>query len=245
MRRVLPWLAALVISPVWADHPLFTEDTDVLDKGQWELELHGERARDRQDGVTTRSSEIVAKLARGVADKVEAEIELPYLREVTNGGVAEGRGDASLSLKWRFYESERLSLAFKPSLLVPTGRDELGLGAGKMRWGTALAAAYELGKVELLGHLGYTHNRNRIGERKELWHVSAAVRYAVTEKLKLVVDAGHESNPDPAAGSGLRDFVYGVLYDLRENIELGFGLKHGLNDEADDRAVRAGIKIRW
>ena len=29
------------------------------------------------------------------------------------------------------------------------------------------------------------------------------------------------------------------------NIDLGIGLKHGLNGVADDRGVRAGIKLRW
>ena len=245
MKRALVLLAAALSSPAWADHPMLTEDTNVLDKGQWELELHGERARDRENGVTTRASELTAKLARGIAEKLEAEIELPYLREVTDGDVVAGRGDASASLKWRFYERGGLSMAFKPTLLFPTGRDELGLGAGKSRWAAALAAAYASGKLEWLGHVGYTDNRNRVGERRELWHVSAALRYAAADSLKLVLDVGQDTNPDPAASTPSRDLVYGVLYELRENVELGLGLKHGLNDEADDRALRAGIKIRW
>ena len=245
MKRALPWLAAVAMAPVWADHPMLTEDTGVLDKGEWELELHAQRAREREGGATTRSSEVTAKLARGIADKVEAEVELPYLREVTDGDVAAGRGDASVSLKWRFHERDGVSMALKPTLLLPIGRDELGLGAGRARVGASMAAAYELGKVELLGHLGYTHNRNRIGERVELWHVSAAVRYAAMQKLKLVADVGQDSNPDPSGSAPARELVLGAIYELRENIELGLGFKHGLNDEADDRALRAGIKIRW
>ena len=245
MTRVLPWLAALAIVPAWADHPLLTEDTGVLDEGKWELELHAERARERGAGVTTRSSEIIAKLARGIADKLEAEIELPYLREVAGGEVAAGRGDTSLSLKWRFYERDGLSMALKPILMLPTGRDAPGFGAGRARVGAGFAAAYERAKLELLGHLGYTHNRNRIGERVELWHASAALRYAATEKLKLVLDVGQDSSPDPASDTPSRDLIYGVLYELRENIELGLGLKRGINEPADDRALRAGIKIRW
>ena len=41
------------------------------------------------------------------------------------------------------------------------------------------------------------------------------------------------------------EIVYGLTYALRENIDLGIGVKRGLNDSADDRGVRAGIKLRW
>ena len=129
--------------------------------------------------------------------------------------------------------------------MLPTGRDELGLGAGRTRWAANLAAAYELGKLELLGNVGYTHNRNRIGERVELWHASAAARYAATEQLKLVLDIGRDSNPDAAGGGATRDFVVGGIYELSKGVELGRGVKVGLNDEADDRSLRAGVKLQF
>ena len=233
------------MAPAWADHPMLTGDTDVLDKGQWELELHGERARDRENGVRTRASNVAATLARGITDKLEAEIELPFLREVTGGNVTQGRGDVSVSAKWRFYERDAVSLAVKPTLLLPTGRDDEGLGAGRMRWATTLAAAYALGRIELLANLGYLRNRNQVGEPAHVWQASAALRYTATDKLKLVLDNGKDSSPDPAARAPGRDLVLGVIYEPRDGIELGLGLKRGLNDEADDRALRAGIKIRW
>jgi hypothetical protein len=236
------WLALLVAAPVWASHPLLTEDTDVLDKGQWELEFHGERARDRDEEVTT--TELVVKLARGVAEGVQIEFELPYEREKTGSDVAEGRGDALVSAKWRFYERDRLSLAFKPDLILPTGRDEHGLGAGRAGWAANLTAAYDLGRLELLGHVAYIRNRNRIGEREDLKHLSAALRWAAMDKLKLVADLARETQPEPGVGAA-REFVLGATYNLNDNAELGVGVKEGLNDAADDRSVRMGIKLRW
>lgn len=233
-------LALLGAVSAWADHPMLTEDTEVLDAGVWEVELHGERSRERQGGVTTRGTDVTARLARGIVENLHWHVELPYLRETALGEIAKGRGDATLGLKWRFHDKDSFSLAFKPDLLLPTGRDEAGLGAGRVRW-----AANALAALELIGHLGYTHNRNRIGERVELWHVSAALRWAATEKLKLVADLGRDSNPDPAARTAGRDLVYGLMYALRGNVDLGIGLKKGLNDEADDRALRAGVKLRW
>jgi hypothetical protein len=244
VRALRGWLLACAVAPAWASHPLLTEDTDVLGAGQWELELHGERARDRESGVTTRATEIVAKAARGVAKDLHLEAELPYAREKTEGDIAQGRGDALVSLKWRFYQQDRLSLAFKPDVILPTGRDEHGLGAGRTGWAANLTAGYELGRAELLGHLGYTRNRNRIGEREDLRHVSAALRWAATEKLKLVVDVARQTQPEPGQ-SAARELVYGATYELADSIDLGIGMKEGLSDAADDRSVRMGVKLRF
>lgn len=225
--------AALVCAPAWASHPLLTEDTGVLGRGMWELELHGERSRDRD-------TELIVKLGYGFAETAGVELELPYSREAG----AEGRGDAGVSVKWRFYEKEGLSFALKPELFLPTGREELGLGAGRTRWALNVAGGYELGRLEVLAHLGYTHNRNRIGERESLRHQSLAARLAATDKLRLVADLARESDPE-ADGSYRREVVIGATYELSERMGLGVGLERGLNDAAEGRAVRAGIKLRW
>jgi hypothetical protein len=230
--------------PAWASHPLLTDDTNVLGKGVWEFEVHGESSR-RNGPPASETTEVLAKLGYGVGPTLDVEAELPYVREVVDGNVTSGRGDAAVAAKWRFYESENgFSMAIKPGVFLPTGRDEIGLGAGQVRWGASLLGAYELGKVEFIGHVAYVHNRNEIDERVDLWHLSAAVRWSVSERLKLVLDVARESSPDPAEGPA-NELVVGVTFALRSNIDLGIGLKYGLNDVADDRGVRAGIKLRW
>jgi hypothetical protein len=71
------------------------------------------------------------------------------------------------------------------------------------------------------------------------------VLYSLTEKLRLLADYGQDSAPDPKAGSHGREFVVGATYALSGRADLGLGLKKGLNDPADDRALRAGVKLRW
>ena len=237
--------ALLIAFPAWAGHPLITENTNVLGKGVWELEVHGERARDDEAGVQTRTSDLAAKLGYGIAESADLEIELRHLREVTDGAVVQGLGAANLALKWRFHQTDGFSLAFKPELVLLGGAEEVGLGAGGLRWAASLAGAYQAGKVELLAHLGYLDNRNSSGARRSLWHVSAALLYSLTENLRLLADYGGNSQPDPAAGSHSRELVVGATYALSERIDLGLGFTKGLNDAADDRALRAGVKLRW
>ena len=228
-------------APAWASHPLLTEDTGVLGKGVREFELHGERSR----SPGARATEAVVKLGYGLAEMLDVEVELPYTRVVADGSVTRGRGDVGLGTKWRFYDKGALNMALKPELLLPTGRDELGLGAGRARWGVNLAAAYELGRFELLAHLGYLHNRNSLGERRSLAHQSMAVLFEATEKLRLVVDLARDTSADPREHAHAREAMLGATYAVSDAVDVGLGFRKALNDAADERGVRAGIKLRW
>lgn len=201
-----------------ADHPLITEDTGILGKGRSQLELHGERSRDNG----SRASESAAVLSHGVTPRTDFQVEVPL-----------SGGDASVALKWRFFERESLSLVLKPDI------DERG------RWGANFVAGYTLGRVELLGHVGYLRNRDSPGERRSLRHASVAALYEATENLKLVLDVARDTNPEPSSHASIRELVVGMMYALSQDADLGLGLKKGLSDAADDRALLAGLKYRW
>jgi len=134
LKRLAACAGLVLASQAWASHPLITEDMGVLDKGGWQLELHGEKWRDQD---------------------------------------------------------------------------------------------------------------TRVGERESLWHASAAVLFAATGKLKLVLDLGRDTNPDPASHTAIRENVYGLIYGITGDIDLGLGLKKGLSDPANDQALLAGLKFRW
>ena len=232
MRRCLLMLG-LCSSSALADHPLITEDTGVIGKGAKQIEVHGEKARDRAAGATTRTTDVSVVLSYGVTERADLQLELPYVREVIDGEVLKGRGDASLAVKWRFFDKEPLSMVLKPEL-VSGGR-----------WALNYAVAYDFGRLEGIVHAGYTHNLNRIGERKALWHRSVALLWSAAERWRLVLDLGLDSSPDPVARTHERQLAFGVSYALTDDVVLGVGAKKGLNEEADDRALLAGVKVRW
>lgn len=233
-----------------ADHPLITEDTGVLGAaGRWQLELHGERAHDRVGDAALRRTHASATLARGVSDRLDVQLDLPWgkLEQQDAGGrIAEsGVQDVALAAKWRFYENGGFSAVLKPELWLPTGRDEAGLGAGRARWVVGIAAAQEWRSLLLIGHARYTANRNRLGEREALRHTSVALLWAATGRIKLVLDYGRETSPDPGDAAPVRELVYGLLYAVSEDVDLGIGYQQGRSAPAEDRVVRAGIKLRW
>jgi hypothetical protein len=170
--------------------------------------------------VTVRGTEAAAALSYGPTKHTELQIE------------AKHRDDPSLALKWRFHDKDGLSLMVKPALT-------------RASWGADLAAGYERGVFELLGHVGYMRNRHLLGERASSRHASAAALWSATERLRLVVDLSRDTNADPATRAASRGVVYGMNYVLSSAVDLGLGLKKGLSDPADDRALLLGVKLRW
>lgn len=246
MKRGLLFLLLVVASAAQANHPLLTDDTEVIDKGTWQLELHGERSRDRDGSFTARGTEASVALSYGVAKNLEIQVEQPYLRfkagDGTSSAEVEGRGDVVLELKWNFYEHDSVALLLKPLVSLPTGSDELG--AERAQYGLELVAAKEFEVFEVLGQLGYASNRNDEGERASLWRVSAALLWSVTERLRLFVDVSRATHP--ARGeAAMREWAYGFQYDVSSAVDFGLGVKHGLSDSADDRALLAGLRLRW
>lgn len=207
IRRLL---VAFLVAPAaaHADHPLLTEDTGVLGKGNPQVELHGERPRD--GGAT----ELAVVLGYGIAERADLQLELPHVRH-------DGWQDPALALKWRFYEQGPLSMVLKPAVSDDYRAADF-------------AAAYEIGRVEVIGHLGYARVRAD-GGRESLRHASLAFLYGLTDRLGLVADFGRDSN-----GETVKTLVLGVTYAPSDDIDLGFGVKAG-----DERAWLFGAKLRW
>lgn len=156
------------------------------------------------DAIRHERDQVSAVLGYGVAEKADLQLEVPR------------DGDASLAVKWRFHEAGPLSMVLKPEV-TDSG------------WGTSFAAGCEIGALELLGHIGYAR-----ADGESLWHASAALLWAATETLKLVLDFARDTDPD-------RDtHVLGVAWALAPDIDLGFGRKGG-----DERAWLFGAKLRW
>ena len=229
-----------------ANHPMLTDDTEVLDKGSWQLELHGGRSRDEQNGLTARFTEAAVALSYGVAKDLEIQIEQPYVRLRASDGMNDteikGRTDVQLELKWNFYERDGVGLLLKPVLALPTGSDEVS--DERAQYGLELAAAREFGEFELLANLGYASNRNDEGLREALWRVSAALVWSATERLKLFADLARTTHPSPGEAD-LSELALGFLYDVSSSLDFGLGITHGLSESSDDRGVRAGLRLRW
>jgi hypothetical protein len=247
-------LAAVLVAtglaaPVEAAHPLLTEDTGTQGKGNVQLELMVDSTRDHPPGARVREWLTTAVLSYGLLENADLQIGLPYLRQHIHdaAGRQANRGptDVSLDFKWRFYEREALSLGFKPGITLPSGNERRGLGSGRATWGGLLVLSYEPGPWALHSHLGYRRNNNALDQRDSLRHVSAALTWKATERLKLVADLSADTHPERAQSGSLRYRILGFIYSPTPALDLDGGLKHGHGQAAADHALLIGATLRW
>lgn len=266
LRSKMTFLFPIILSmalfggPVYAAHPLITDDTGTQGAGKFQVEVNGEYAYDKEEPapgieVVARDIGAAAALSIGVTETIDAVVGVPYAwSESTETDVAapafahgseKGLSDISVEVKWRFYEHEGLSLGMKPGVSIPTGSERKGLGAGKYGYSAFLIATQELKPFVLHGNFGYIRNNNRHDERENLCHLSLAAEYGVAEHLKIVANIGQERNPDKADKRKPRFALAGLILALGENLDLDAGVKIGLNDPEADLTVLAGMAVRF
>lgn len=251
----------------WAAPPYITDDTGTQGTGNWQLELIGEHVR--HDRSTTVGGAAVEQrrevtsfspvLTFGVAETVDIALGLSRLRQrVTENGVevesVSGAGDAALELKWRFYESNGLSLALKPGVILPTGDENRGLGTGKLSFAINAILTYEAKPWVWLANIAHVHARYTLPQddnenHSHLWRASGGAGYYLRDDLRLVGELGVRTNPakdDPfLPGSNGHFAMLGMIYSPTDKIDLAIGFRGALSSGETDKAVTAGATFRW
>jgi hypothetical protein len=225
--------ALLLAAPAaQAAHPLVTEDTGVQGKGGWQLELNADRFRD--SGLKLTSTNAV--LTYGLAEKVDVQVGSSYI----DSSIGDGMADAALSLKWRAWEKDAWSLGLKPTLTLPSGRDEKRLGAGRAGANLLGMATYEGERWAFLFHAGMLHTPNVAGGAESGRQAAAAVLYRVTENLRPLLDYAYTN----IGGHAIHSTTVGVIYAHGKNFDLDVGVRHG-GGASPNRGLMAGVTLRW
>lgn len=199
-------------------------------------------------------------LTYGVLEAVDVAFGASHLRQRTteDGTVtqaADGPGDATLELKWRFYEKSGTSLALKPGLVLPTGDEDRGLGTGKLSWGVNLILTQELKPWTFLVNVAYARARYKLpadaeANRAHLWRASAGVAYYVRDDVRLVGEAGtrtNSANDDPFLPGRTGHFaMLGLIYSPSDNLDFDIGVRRSHKHRAEfDTAILFGATFRW
>ncbi len=239
-------LALLFPSTCFAIHPLASEDTDTQGSSHFQLELSVDKDRRERGGEVRSATEANATLTYGLTDSVDVALNTPYRRlSATDSATERGVGDASLLLKWRFWESDGFSLGIRPQIGFATGDAQRGLGGGKTSYGATLLAALERESYVFLANAGYRYNNNSVGDRTDLWNASAAVLWKLAQRWRLALDVGGYRNPDPAMRQNPAFAIFGLIYSPTKDLDLDVGVRKGLNDAEVDRTLGVGLTIRW
>lgn len=243
-------VATLLPLPLFAAHPLITDDTGTQGKGNTQIELTTEHGYEQEDGTRENTVNTNAVFSYGVRDDVDVILTLPHRRissEAEDGSrtVNRGRGDIGLDVKWRFYEKDNLSFALKPGLTMPTGDETKNLGAGRARHSLYLTTSYDADPWEYHLHLGYINNRNLLNQHESQRHVSVAVGRKLGDTLKLVADYGTDTPTSQASSLNSEFLVLGAIYNVHKGLDLDVGAKWGLTKPEVDVTWLAGVTFRF
>jgi hypothetical protein len=236
-RRSLVVAACLFAAPAYGAHPLITEDTGTQGAGNQQLEVNFNRF----DFTESRWQSLWGVTwSIGVRDNVDLQVGMPYF-----GGL--GKGDLSVDLKWRYWQSGDFSLGAKPGFTLPTGDESERIGAGEKTYGALLFFSYEPEAWALHGQAGYRRFENVLDLRKDLWQFSGSFWLKPLEGLKLVSDLAWSTDPRVEVGSWIRSFILGVIWSPLKNLDLDAGIRwdkaYQLGESS--RGYLLGVTYRW
>jgi hypothetical protein len=233
----------------YAAHPMITDDSGTQGTGKFQFEFNGQLDHDNDHGIKNDATVLNAVLTYGISDTLDIAAGIPYLfTRFSAPGVSDsqsGIGDASLNAKWRFFEKNGLSFALKPGVTFSTGDDTKGLGVGKATYSMFFITSTEAKPWAFHANLGYIRNENTADESQDIWHASVAATCDIAENLKFVMDAGLETNREKTTHSPPEYLLAGLIYSVKENLDLDAGAKMGLDESEVDYSLLAGLTLRF
>ncbi|MBI4634635.1 MAG: transporter [Deltaproteobacteria bacterium] len=255
MCRSVSTMVMVLLWPcmVFAAHPLITDDAGTQGKGKFQLEVNGQYDSDTETvnsvSVKTTGGQATMALTYGIIDSIDLAVGIPYqwIEEKDDGVLVSnehGISDATLDIKWRFFEKDGLSFAVKPGASFPTGDEDKGLGTGKTGYHVFLIGTKEAAPWAFHANLDYIRNESKFDENKNLWHASLATTCEIVKNLKLVGNVGIERNPDKAADRDPAFLIAGIIYSFSENLDVDFGVKAGITRAETDYSILAGLTYR-
>jgi hypothetical protein len=248
-------VCALMLAPAaaWAALPLITDDTYTQGKGKSQLEVgavyYGDSSSEGDIAINETDDLIFSTLTYGITERVDVFIGLLYIwSHVQTAGsniTTDGISDTVLGVKWRLFEKDRLSFAIKPVMILPTGNEDKGLGGGMIDYGAYFILTKEFDPWAIHANLGYIRNENKINEQNDLWQVSLATTYEMVKDLKLCADIGAITNKNKTSEVEPSYMLAGLIYTVKENLDISIGVKFGLNKPEINWALLPGVTYRF
>jgi hypothetical protein len=247
------WLPAVAA----AFPPLITDDTGTQGAGGNQMEFGYARAVEKEPGTTTVVTALPFVYTRGLSDAVDVYIGGSWLRfsPPSPDDAQTGASNTLLGLKWRFFEDEagKLSLAVKSELRFQvSGRaEDRGLGNAKTNAGAALVLSQETGFGAIHANLAFNSQRfatpgNQAVHRDGLWRLSVAPVFDLTERWRMVFDAGLVTNPHRAEKPRMAYVEAGAIYAPTRDIDLAAGIIRDVDHQGHSvQVVIAGVSWRF
>jgi hypothetical protein len=232
VKAMLVLGACVVCHGTFAGVPFVTDDPETVERGHFEIDAAA-------SGTVRQGSHFGmlpgVEVNYGLLDnlQVSAKVGMSFMHE-TGERTHYGFGDTELGVKYRFLTEDdagwRPQVAFAPSVTLPTGNQQLGLGDGHAHVLLPLWVQKSIGDWTTYGGGGYVVNSH--AEPKGYWTAGWVVLRKLGEKLQLggeVFYTGAASVTDPSSVA----FNLGGIYGLTEHDRILFSVGRGLTHVSD------------
>jgi hypothetical protein len=238
--------AAVTREPLVSDRPDFTESTVTMKPGEVQLEGGHTFERITSSKVNT-TGELLLRI--GIASRTELRIEPGSYTKITSPfGDASGREDGALGVKMRLHTTpdEQRSIVPEVALLfassLPTGTTRFR--ERRLQPEAKLAMAWSLtDRIDLATNVNVSRPRDENGRYTEL-AASASFGFDLMPRIGAYAEVyGFAPQLD-----GVRRTHYantGFTFSVTPNVQLDLRGGLGLNGDAPDYFVGAGLVRRW
>jgi len=235
-------LLGCAIPAAQAGPPLSIDDPGILAPGQWEIIAAATAAStDSEDAYQAPLLDVSLGL---IEDSLQVSAAYPYVRVERKDGSTESEfGNLSLGLKWRFWNSDGLQLAFAPGYAFGVTRTnaENGIGHGGDVALLPVSAEYQINeRWRFNGELGYA----RVEDSTDELTYGAALGYTLNKRWDLLVEiagASHTDFDDDALNLRV-GFDYTVTQDIHLLFSTATGLRERSADDELDYDVYIGVQ---
>jgi hypothetical protein len=233
-------LALALAAPAFAFVPTYADDAAVLGKGNMQLFFDLESAS-WPGGVDT--SGLATTFTYGLDDKWDLWAELPLIFD--NGNSDSGLSDLTVGAKWAFGKAGEWDLSLGPYLTLPTGNEKNRLGYGAVNFGATLIASWAQPNkgpwsVDLNFGLFTVNTGGDLPSNTDTgWALTGEGEYSLDDFWTLVGELTFENGGTDTAQS----LLLGASYALNRDVEIGGGLRLGLNDYAADSVILIGVTV--
>jgi hypothetical protein len=155
----------------------------------------------------------------------------------TLGSTQMGFGDIEAGFKYRFIQEDkdglRPQVSVFPSIELPTGDQERGLGSGHTRVFLPVWMQKSFGPWTTYGGGGYWFNKDSSTGDKDHWFAGWLLQRKLTEQLTLGGEVFYQA-ADTIEGEDGTGFNLGGSYDFDEHHHLLFSAGRGFHNASDN-----------
>lgn len=207
---------SLGMSAAIAGPPMVTDDTGTAAPGVFEF-LFYTAHEERDSGESTVGPAL--DLAYGVSETIEVSLVVPRQRVQDAGEPSKsGWGEASVGMKWRFFDGENSALAIAPSFATPLSRSSTirGLIDDTSVFTVPLLGTLNLGNWEFTGNVGYSISSSTF----DAISLSASAGYEFAANFRLLGEIWGVDFVNDGSSEGFLNWRTGIQWGLGDNLAL-------------------------